>query len=205
MSYCSNCGTNIPLKAKFCPSCGTEIILKTAKEYLTGYKEKMYKNTVMSLKNEGRYFAESKVKEALSSFTKSPTNISEKTQSISEVFKPNKKVETNQTESISKTGGITIWTWIYLIINALLVYLGYRIDTILGTLFFSTVVLLFVFLRRHKPNPYNWLVKIILLLQIVYLILLLPDGVILYLGINTLLLLGLFITDFILLFKGNKK
>ncbi|PKP14491.1 MAG: hypothetical protein CVU08_00235 [Bacteroidetes bacterium HGW-Bacteroidetes-3] len=204
MSYCSNCGTNIPVEAKFCPSCGTKIVLKTANKYLTGYKEKMYKNTVMSLKNEGRNFAESKVKEAFNSFTKRPTNVSEKTQSISEVFKPTKKAESKQIDSISKAGGITIWTWIYLIINALLVYNGYRIDTILGTLLFSVVVLLFVFLRRSKPNPYNWLVKIILVLQMAYLILVLPEGI-LYLGINTLLLIGIFITDFILLFKGNKK
>lgn len=204
MSYCSNCGTNIPEAAKFCPSCGTKVVNKTANKYLTGYKEKMYKNTVMSLKNEGRNFAESKVKEAFNSFTKRTTNVSEKTQSISEVFKPIKKTETNHTDSISKAGGITIWTWIYLTINVLLVYYGYRIDTILGALLFSVIVLLFVFLRRSKPNPYNWLVKIILVLQIAYLVLVVPEGI-LYLGINTLLLTGVFITDFVLLFKGNKK
>lgn len=204
MSYCSNCGTNIPVKAKFCPSCGTEIILNTARKYLTAYKEKMYKNTVMSLKNEGKNFAERKVKEAFNSVLSKSKNVSEKTQSISEVFKHAKKVETNQTEIISKVGGITIWTWIYLIINALLVYLGYRIDTILGTLLFSGIVLVFVFLRRSKPNPYNWLVKIILVLQIAYLLLVLPEGI-LSLGINTLLLIGIFITDLVLLFKGNKK
>lgn len=204
MFYCSNCGTNIPVEAKFCPSCGTKIVNKIANKYLTGYKEKMYKNTVMSLKNEGRNFAESKVKEAFNSFTKRTTNVSEKTQSISEVFKPIKKTETKHTDSISKAGGITIWTWIYLIINALLVYLGYRIDTILGALLFSVIVLLFVFLRKSKPNPYNWLVKIILVLQIAYLVLVVPEGI-LYLGINTLLLTGVFITDFVLLFKGNKK
>lgn len=204
MSYCSNCGTNIPEAAKFCPSCGTKIVNKTANKYLTGYKEKMYKNTVMSLKNEGRNFAESKAKEAFNSLTKRAKNVSEKTQSISEVFKPTKKTETKQTDSISKAGGITIWTWIYLIINALLVYLGYKIDTILGALLFSVIVLLFVFLRRSKPNPYNWLVKIILVLQIAYLVLVVPEGI-LYLGINTLLLTGVFITDFVLLFKGNKK
>ncbi|MDP3358625.1 MAG: zinc ribbon domain-containing protein [Lutibacter sp.] len=204
MSYCTNCGTNNPVEAKFCPSCGTKTILKTKNKYLTGYKEKMYKNTVMSLKNEGRNFAESKVKEAFNSLTKRPTNISEKTQNMSEVFKSTKKIETKQTDNISKAGGITIWTWIYLIINVLLVYNGYIIDTILGTLLFSVIVLLFVFLRRSKPNPYNWLVKIILVLQIAYLVLVLPEGI-LYLGINTLLLIGIFITDFILLFKGNKK
>lgn len=204
MSYCSNCGTNIPVEAKFCPSCGTKIVLKTANKYLTGYKEKMYKNTVMSLKNEGRNFAESKVKETFSSFTKKPTNVSEKTQSMSEVFKTTKKTETKQIDSVSKVGGITIWTWIYLIISALLVYNGYRIDTILGTLLFSVIVLLLVFLRKSKPNPYNWLVKIILVLQMAYLVLVLPEGI-LYLGINTLLLIGIFITDFVLLFKGNRK
>lgn len=204
MSYCSNCGTNIPVEAKFCPSCGTKIVLKTANKYLTGYKEKMYKNTVMSLKNEGQNFAESKVKEALKSFTKEPINVSEKTQSISEVFKPTKKTETKQTDSISKAGGITIWTWIYLIISVLLVYNGYRIDTILGALFFSVIVLLIVFLRKSKTKPYNWLVKIFLVLQIAYLVLVLPEGI-LYLGINTLLLIGIFITDIVLLFKGNKK
>lgn len=204
MSYCSNCGTNIPVEAKFCPSCGTKIVLKTANKYLTGYKEKMFKNTVMSLKNKGQNFAESKVKEALKSFTKEPINVSEKTQSISEVFKPTKKTETKQTDSISKAGGITIWTWIYLIISVLLVYNGYRIDTILGALFFSVIVLLIVFLRKFKPKPYNWLVKIILVLQIAYLVLVLPEGI-LYLGINTLLLIGIFITDIVLLFKGNKK
>ena len=202
MSYCSNCGTNISQDAKFCPSCGNKIVLKTANKYLTEYKEKMYKNTVMSLKKEGENVAENKIKEAFSSFTKSTTNVSEKTQT--EVFKPTKKTETKHTDNILKAGGITIWTWIYLIINMLLMFLGYRIDTILGTLLFSVIILLFVFLRRLKPNPYNWLVKILVWLQIAYLVLVLPEGI-LYLGINTLLLIGVFITDFVLLFKGNKK
>lgn len=204
MSYCSNCGTNIPEAAKFCPSCGTKIVNKTANKYLTGYKEKMYKNTVMGLKQKGKSFAENKVKEALSSVLEKNKNVSEQTQRITEVFKPAKNIDSKPAESNSNVGGVTIWTWIYLVINALLVYLGYRIDTILGTLLFSVIVLLFVFLRRSKPNPYNWLVKIILVLQIAYLVLVVPEGI-LYLGINTLLLAGVFITDFVLLFKGNKK
>ena len=177
MPYCTNCGTNYIQEAKFCTSCGAKINGETSNEYPSEYKEKLYKNTVTGL---------------------------EQSQNVSEVFKPNKKAESYLEETSSKTGGITIWTWIYLIINALLVYLGYRIETVLGTLLFSVVVLLLVFLRRDKPKPYNWLVKIILLLQLVYLILVLPEGI-LYLGINTLLLIALFITNFILLFKGNKK
>jgi len=203
MSFCTNCGTNYSQEAKFCPSCGTKIISQTSNKYLTEYKEKMYKNTVMSLKKEGKSFAEQKAKEALNSLLNKKSTISAQTQSTSDVFTPKKKEVYTSSEKESNAGGFTIWTWIYVVINALLVYLGYRIDTILGTLLFSVVILLLIFLRRETPKPYNWLVKIILLLQLVYLILVLPEGI-LYLGWNTLLLILLFITSIMLLFKGNK-
>jgi len=204
MPYCTNCGTNNPQGSIFCPTCGTKIFINTSTKHLTEYKEKMYKNTVMSLKNEGKNFGEQKVKEALNSVLNKKSTFSEPTQSVTEIFKPERKMEHSTSENLSNSGGFTIWTWVYVVINALLIYLGYRIDTILGALLFSIVILLLAFLRRKNSKPYNWLVKFVLLLQLAYLILVLPEGI-LYLGWNTLLLILLFITNVMLVFKGNKK
>lgn len=204
MSFCSNCGQKIAAQIKFCPSCGTKVLGAATKQHLTGYKEKMYKKTVISLKNEGQKFIENKAKEAFSSFAKNKFKTAESTQPIAEVFKPYKTFD-NEDEvntSVSSASKINKWTWIYVVINTLLIYIGNQSDEVLGVLFFSFIILLIVFIRRKKEKPYNWLVKIFLIIQLVFLIALVVERLE-YITFITLCLIGLLVTNFILLFKGN--
>lgn len=198
MSYCSNCGHSLTGQNKFCPSCGTKVLGVATKQHLTGYQEKMYKNVAISLKKEGQNFVTSKAKEALSSFAKDKFKTSESTQAISEVFKP-ERTATNEEKSMKK---LNKWTWIYVILNGLLIYLGYQSGEVIGVLLFSVLILFIVFLRRKKENPYNWVVKIILVIQVIFLVALVVERLT-YISAITLLLIGLLLTDLILLFKGN--
>lgn len=202
MSYCSNCGTSIPAGAKFCPSCGAKISINQAKNYVTEYSQKMYKNAVMSLKNEAKNMAERKVKETIESFMPKAEKITQQTQSVSEVFTPQKSFANEGAVPTEQKGGINIWTWVFVVLNILLVYKGYRLNEVMGLILFSIIIGLIVFLRREKPRPYNWLVKIFITIQVVFLMALLVDRI-QFLGTITLLMIGLLAVDFILLFKGN--
>ena len=207
MSFCSNCGQKITAQIKFCPACGTKVLGLTSgvtsREYLKGYKEKMYKNTVITLKNEGKKFVKQKAKEAFSTFTKNKFKASKSTQPIAETFKPKKTFDYEEKQSDAAISKIDIWTWIYIVINAILLYLGNALDEVIGIMLFSVIIILTVLLRRKKPKPYNWLVKIILVLQAVFLIALLADRIE-FLGTITLLMAALLLVNFRLLFKGNK-
>ncbi|MDD3357335.1 MAG: hypothetical protein PHP72_10510, partial [Dysgonamonadaceae bacterium] len=120
-----------------------------------------------------------------------------------EVFKPPKPSTQTNTKPIESQSGINIWTWIYLAINAILIYLGYRNDDVIGVMLFTIVILLLVFIRRNKPKPYNWVVKIVLILQAVVLIAFTLERIE-YLNIITLLMIILFLVNLRLIFKGNK-
>jgi uncharacterized Zn finger protein (UPF0148 family) len=207
MSFCSNCGQKLATQIKFCPSCGTKISGVTSDltspQHLKEYQEKMYKNTVISLKDEGRKIIENKAKETFSSFAKHKFKTSESTQPIAEVFKPAKTFNNEVNKPVSSASKINKWTWIYIVINALLVYFGNQLEEIVGVLFFSFFILLIVFIRRKKEKPYNWLVKIILVVQLIFLIALVADRLE-NITVITILLMGLLITNLMLLFNGNK-
>ena len=204
MSFCSNCGQKLPTQIKFCPNCGTKISNIISKEHQIGYKEKMYKNTVISLKKEGENFIKNKANEAFTTFAKNKFTATESKRPISEVFKPKRVNTVASKESLpEKTKKFNKWTWIYIIINGLLLYLGNQSEEVLGVLFFSFFILLMVFLRREKEKPYNWWVKIILVVQLIFLIALVADKFE-YVSAITLLFIGLLVSNFILLFKGNK-
>ncbi|MFA5297844.1 MAG: zinc ribbon domain-containing protein [Lutibacter sp.] len=202
MSYCSNCGHSLTEQNKFCPSCGTKVLGVAIKQHLTGYQEKMYKNVAVSLKKEGQNFVTSKAKETLSSYAKNKFRTTESTQAISEIFKPERTDTNEEKATMSSTKKLNKWTWIYVILNGLLIYLGYQSGEVIGVLLFSVLILSIIFLRRKKENPYNWLVKIILVIQLIFLVALIVERLT-YISTITLLLIGLLLTDLILLFKGN--
>ncbi|MBI9040598.1 zinc-ribbon domain-containing protein [Lutibacter sp.] len=202
MSYCSNCGINNPLEAKFCPSCGTKIGIEASKKHLSSYKEKMYKNTIIGLKNEGKKIVENKAKEVFNSALSKSKNISEESQSISEVFKATKTFNNEVEEPNSSTKKINKWTWIYIIITVLLLYFGNQSEEVIGVLIFSILILGIVFFRRKKEKPYNWLVKIIIGVQLIFLVALVADRLENFSAI-TILFIGLLITNIMLLLKGN--
>lgn len=203
MTFCTHCGNQIITGAKFCTSCGSKVAVShlKVKEFATGYKQKMYKNAVQSLKSEGTKFAQQKIKDALENAIQNKQIITEQNTPVAEVFKPNGLSSADKKASqTNKIGGIDIWTWIYIVISAILLYLGNALDEVIGIMLFSVIIILIVLLRRKKPKPYNWLVKIILVLQAVFLIALLADRIE-FLGTITLLMAALLLVNVKLIFK----
>jgi len=203
MSYCKNCGQGLSSIDKFCHSCGTKVSAFLDKAYRKEYAQQMYKNSVQSLEKEGKSFIEKQIKQQVEKIVPKTGSISQSTQQIQEVFKPPKPSTQTNTKPIESQSGINIWTWIYLAINAILIYLGYRNDDVIGVMLFTIVILLLVFIRRNKPKPYNWVVKIVLILQAVVLIAFTLERIE-YLNIITLLMIILFLVNLRLIFKGNK-
>lgn len=203
MSYCKNCGQAISSIDKFCHSCGTKVSAFSDTVYRKDYAQKMYKNSVQSLEKEGKSFIGKQIKQQVEKISSKTGSINESTQQIQEVFKPtNIATQTNRKLTESKKG-VNMWTWIYLAVNTLLMFLGYRNDDIIGLMLFTIVILLFVFIRRNKPKSYNWLVKTILILQTVVLIAFIVERIE-YLNIITLLMIVLLFVNMRLIFKGNK-
>ena len=208
MSFCTQCGSPLMANAKFCPACGTKILTSGTKDVWTGYKQKMYKNVVQSLENEGKKFVQKKAQEVFQKVLSNGSSVkSTATETVSEIFKSqNQSVakEFYQPEETVQTGaGVDIWTWIYVLLNGILIYKGYRSGEVIGVVFFSLLILLVVFWRRDKPKPYNWLVKIIQLLQMVFLVALIAERIE-YPNVITLLMAALFLVNLRLVFKGNK-
>ena len=193
MSYCNNCGQSLLSNELFCHSCGTKVFASSDSGYRKQYAQKMYKNAVQSLEKEGKSFIEKQVKQQIDKIIPKPGSPP----------KPPKPSTQNNTKPIESQGGVNIWTWIYLALSLFLMYVGYRSDEVIGVMLFTIVILLFVFLRRNKPKPYNWVVKIILILQAVVLLAFVIEGIE-YFSIITLLMIVLFLINLRLIFKGNK-
>lgn len=105
--------------------------------------------------------------------------------------------------------GVSGWIWIFLLLSILLGALaamqGFMVYGILRILALSAIILLLVLARKNKPKPLNWLVKILLLGQILLLTWILYNRVMgQYFDISALAMAALFFTDLKLLFNGNK-
>lgn len=208
MKYCTNCGNELKGTAKFCSSCGTKIKIsnkkvekplmykresKSLKEKAKDFgKQTAQKNIEKSIQNQATKNVKSKIEESIS------TNIQK------EKHTKNTVSQTQNTDNILLTEkkGINKWTWIYIIINALLVILGSQSDEVMGVLIFSIVIIAIVFFRRKKEKPYNWFVKIIQVIQMVLLFALIAESIE-YISVFTLVFIGLLVINIILLFKGN--
>mgnify|MGYP000845315514 FL=1 len=225
MAYCTNCGQPLMGQAKFCPGCGTKVVVEQMRTFATGYKEKMYKGVEQQLKSSLRSYAKSTVQKNVSRMTEKgisavqeaiSNSLSEKEASAVDDKSTSKKIKTESGDKKSThvaeppfeevKGGVTIWTWLYLIVSVIIGFRGYYANEILRILLVSLIVLLMVLIRRKKAKPYNWLTKLIILVQMVL------GGYILYQHVmyqfftfTSLLLAALLYIDFTLLFNGNKK
>jgi hypothetical protein len=158
---------------------------------------------MQSLEKQGKSYVEKQVKNQIDKIIPKPGNFSESTQQINEVFRPSATSNQNESKPIASQGGVDIWTWVYVGINAILLYLGYKSDEVIGVMLFSIIILLLVFLRISKPKPYNWLVKILLILQALLLLAFAMEKIE-YPNSNMLLMLLMFVINLRLIFKGNK-
>lgn len=208
MKYCSHCGNELIGNVKFCSSCGSNIeISKSQVGKPLRYKREgksFYDNAIdlakKALQNDlGNRVQNETINYVKNQFEKSPTATIQNEKPTANIIS---ETQTAENKTISNEKTINKWTWIYLILNGLLIYLGHQSDEVIGVLMFSVLILVVVFFRRKSEKPYNWLVKIILVIQLIFLIALIAE-VIAYISTITLLFIGLAITNLALLFKGN--
>ena len=208
MSFCTNCGTPHIQNAKFCTACGANLIVRkmdnNSLNKLSDTKDSRRK--IVPKPEKGK--ASNLFKKQTQDFVKDKAQdfIKDKAQDFvnKNISKPNNKPEPlNTSEPKYKTPKkINKWTWIYIIINILLVVLGSQSDEVIGVLIFSVLILVIVFFRRKTAKPYNWLVKIIQVVQCVLLFALIAESIE-YISVYTLVFIGLLLANLILLFKGN--
>lgn len=190
MAYCTNCGQPLLGQAKFCAGCGTKVLAEQIRTYASGYREKMHKGVEQQLKSNLRSYANAAIKKNISRMAEKGISAAVSAPPI-----------TNKV-----AGGVTLWTWLYLIVNVIIAVRGYHSDQVIGIVFCSLIVLSLVFIRRKKAKPYNWLTKLLLVVQMVIVALILYRHVMdQYFTFISLLFAALLYIDFTLLFKGNKK
>jgi uncharacterized Zn finger protein (UPF0148 family) len=197
MPYCSNCGTSINNNIKFCPNCGTKMENISQKTEQSS-KNKMEKGVVKSLKKEVTDTVTSRLKSTIS---KNPLNESIFNDSSSEIK------DNNPTSGIKKSFKKLII--IYLLISIFLLILGQKSDEIIGVQYFSIFILVAYGIRHKKEKPFNWFLKIILILQLILIFSVFMTSYKYFFSsffslLAGLSILGLFIVNILLLFKGNK-
>ncbi len=182
--------------------------MEQVRTYATGYKEKMYKGVEQQLKSSLRKYAESTLRKNVSQLAQ---------KGVSAVLEPPPVVQqptavpepppnTKQPVKSETRGGVTIWTWLYLIVNVVIAVRGYLSYEVMKIVFCSLIVLLFAFIRRKRQKPYNWLAKLLIVVQTVLVATILYRHVMgQYFTFTSLLFAVLLYIDFSLLFKGNKQ
>jgi len=171
MAFCTHCGAQLILNAKFCPSCGEGVPKtnkKPKKDSRSAYDEIMHKRVPKSIKDKVKNTFEEKTQDF----------IKEKTQEIIEetISKPKaspkssvtkqKAPATNLDKDLSKK--VKKWILYYVLVNIPLYFINTGDDEILGVLIFSVAVLvgyIIYSLKKKKEKPYTILLKIILILQ----------------------------------------
>ena len=208
MAYCTNCGQPLLGQAKFCAACGTKVLAEQVRTYATGYKEKMHKGVEQQLKSSLRKYAESTLRKNISQLAEKgrsavlePPPVVQKPTAV-----PEAPPITKPPVASEARGGVSIWTWLYLIVNVILAFRGYLSSEARAIILCSVVVLLFAFIRRKRPKPYHWLAKLLIVVQMVLVASILYRHVMgQYFTLTSLLFAALLYIDFSLLFKGNKQ
>lgn len=214
MAYCSNCGTMLSNEVNFCFNCGAKVLkaaIEQKKTYRKEYAQKMYKNTVQTLENKSKRFIQNRVQESISKAMPKPATpdiapppLIKDTASVSPPPPPVSSVEKK------KRGGVDAWTWIYMIIS-LIIFFAIPYDQLIrSALVLSAVILLIVFIRIKKEKPYNWLAKLVLIIQTLAFTIIFIDHAgyfypAPYYIFNIASVILMILIDLRLLFKGNKK
>lgn len=209
MSYCPNCGIKLIAGSNFCGGCGTKlgsIQLSQESGFRKEYAQKMFKNTVQSIAGDPKSMAKNAMTEALG---KSTAGLSQSAtpsfgSSAASTSKKNKKTSSTQ----SRKGGVDLYTVNYFILNTLIYGFMHEEEGVIIPLYVSPIILLIVFIRMNSSKPYNWLVKIFLVIQLLLLLFVILgywfvlDFELLNI-IYTIPLVLLFLLALRLLFRGN--
>jgi len=212
MSYCNNCGTKISSNSKFCPNCGNKISIQTEKsKRRSPPKRKMQKGVVKSLQDETPQVMESELKEHF--FSDIQNNVEEK---LSKFTDHNFDGEDDfyedeiEEKSLKNTKSYkTTLIWIYAILNMSLLSFSNVNEMILGYMFYTVIIIIVIFIRIKKEKTFNWLLKILLVLQILTAMSVIVMSNMEYMFEQPVfvssILIGLLITKLLMLIKGNSK
>ena len=230
MSFCTNCGKPITGNSKFCPACSANVIVpkrgNNSEDKLSEHND-VVRNKVPTpvrgrannlfnektqdfITGKAQSIVENKTKETIEYYAKKKVDATENRPPISEAIKPAKTSNNASKTSVSSAKKVNKWIWIYAFLSVLLLFMGYQSERIIWLLILSVVILLLVFLRRKKEKPYNWMIKIILVLQLIFLAAFIIGEIEFmsivsqYFSFFMLLYIGLLVSNMMLLFKGNK-
>ncbi len=213
MQYCTQCGTVISSQAKFCPSCGLEMSFKShAVEKTEDLPGKMEKGVTKSLQDSAEPISKRQIQEPVDEVMPKQDTFERKTADTHQHAEP-PEIPRHQIPEPKRKGGetqakpgLTFWIWIYLVLNMALGFLAFRMEEVIWVLGLSLCIFLGVLIRKDKIIPFNWLIKIFIIGQMILLPeLLYPRIQFMMIDAVTLLLLIILFLDIMMLFKGNRK
>lgn len=203
MQFCSKCGTAISSQATICPSCGLEILSSNKLgDIVENQTQKMKKGVTKSLQDQAQNFVQKEIKEQLQNAIKPGNNPKESIPHADEKQQAEKEKEQQKKQTGSN---ISFWFWIYIALNIALAYFGFHITDVLYALMLSFLIIITVLIRTSKPNPFNWLAKLLLFVQLALFVLIEMKWIdyVLQFRISQIII-AVFLVNLILLFKGNR-
>ena len=203
MQFCSKCGTAISSQATICPSCGLEILSSNKLgDIVENQTQKMEKGVTKSLQDQAQNFVQKEIKEQLQNAIKPGNNPKESIPHADEKQQAEKEKEQQKKQTGSN---ISFWFWIYIALNIALAYFGFHITDVLYALMLSFLIIITVLIRTNKPNPFNWLAKLLLFVQLALFVLIEMKWIdyVLQFRISQIII-AVFLVNLILLFKGNR-
>lgn len=206
MQFCSSCGTAISSQSAFCPSCGLQTGSQNASGNLTNNPlQNMQKGVTKSLQDKAQHLMQQATEEQLQNTIRQTESIKEKAAPVA-AQNPRVKQQAIQEQKSTTGRHISFWFWIYLALNAALAYYWYRIDEVALIALIAGLSAGIVLIRKNKPRPFNWLVKLLLLAQIAIGVLLEIRWLDYILQFRlSQIIIALLLVNLILLFTGNRK
>jgi hypothetical protein len=211
MSYCNKCGTKIPNNSKFCPNCGNKTASNPKKRNRgSAPKREMQKGVVKSLQDNASQSFKKKIKDDFFSddhraIEEKLSRLKEQQVNVEDDFTNEEPVKSKPTRSKAYKIKLLL---IYIILNVVLYLFSYFNEMIVGYMFYSIIIFIVTLIRIGKEKTFNWVLKLLLLLQII-----MGLAVILMSSVEyeyeqpvstTAILIGLLITKMLMLVKGNK-
>ena len=212
MAFCTNCGTENKNNSKFCPNCGTEITVDSHKSRRRPPpKRKMQKGVVKSLQDQVPKTTEKKMKDYFFSdnsdqFVDSSPPSNQNFDSLDGFSEENTDYSQGKEKVKDSLKGKLLG--FYVILNILLVLFSAGNEMLAGYMIYSLIIIIVISIRIKKEKTFNWVLKILIVLQILssisILVLSLDSYSYLLNTIAALALIGLLVVKVLMLLKGNK-
>ena len=208
MKFCPNCGKELPEGVNFCPYCGYKLTKESDEVAKKEKSKKMSKGVTKSLK----YSDTAKTSETEVHAEKRITGTASRKEKRSATKTMQEDLESAAIGSIGKYSLPNNTIALYFILSFILLMGNVYSDEIMGIFIYTLIVLVIILIRRKKEKPFNWLLNIFIILQ---------EVLVFAVGMMTVeyfeaevistdvvqlgLLVFLFVTILIMLYRGNKR